>query len=125
MSLNEIVLLFDKQEISEEQIVTHVQHYVNLANRGLSLVDKDRKAAMECLKEIRATMSEEYKYYTRSKVQTLMWRDNLYNTYNAFITEAFVKQNSPNAYKTLSSNLYDVAYYGRHYYRKFLTEESD
>jgi hypothetical protein len=120
MNLNESVLYFDKEKITEDRIVSHVRHYVELAQRGLSIIENDDKEAMNCLKEIRRTMSEEYKYYTKSKVQSIMWDSDLYSTYYHFIQEAFVKQNSPNAYKTLGSNLYDVMDYGRHYYREYL-----
>lgn len=120
MSLNEAVLLFDKHEITEDQIISHVRHYVELAEKGLKLVDSNKQGAMFYFKEIRRTMTEEYKYYSRSKVKSLMEAKHLFNTYHAFITEAHVKQNSPNSYGTLGSNLYDVIDYGRYYFRKYL-----
>lgn len=123
MSLGENVLLFDKNKISEEQIASHVKHYVELANKGLKIINDNRQEALLILKEIRITMSEEYKYYTKSKVQSIMWDDDLYSQYYHFIQNAFVKQNSPNSYRTLGSNLYDVMDYGRYYFRKYLTEE--
>lgn len=61
-------------------------------------------------------MKEEYNYYSKSKVQDLMWKNEMYNTYYDYIRNAFVKQTSPNAYKTLRSNLYDVWDYAIHYY---------
>jgi hypothetical protein len=121
VSLTESVLYFDKQEISDGQINSHVLHYVKLAEDGLKyLNNKDKQNAMKYLKTIRVTMKEEYKYYTKSKVQSLMWENEKYSKYYHFIQDAFVKQNSPNAYATLSSNLYDVFDYGRWYYRDIL-----
>jgi hypothetical protein len=125
MSLNETVLFFDKHVITEEQIISHVKHYVELAEKGLQTIEKNKSEAMSCLREIRSTMAEEYNYYSRSRVQETMEDNHLYNTYYAFIQEAFVKQNAPNAYSNLSSNLYDVMDYGRYYFRKYLDVESE
>lgn len=127
VGLDETVLLFEKHNITEDQIISHVRHYVELAEKGLELIDSNKQEAMSYLKEIRRTMTEEYKYYSRSKVQSIMWSNPLSNKYHSFITEAFAKQNSPNSYRTLSSNLYDVKYYGRYHFRKYLieTEEDD
>ncbi|WP_080845623.1 hypothetical protein [Cytobacillus gottheilii] len=111
--LTETVLHFDKGEITDEQIKAHVQHYVNLADEGMKhLNNNNRQEAMRCLKEIRKTMKEEYRYYDKLKVQKVMWKNEKYNMYYSFIRDAFVKQNTPNAYSTLSSNLYDVWDYG-------------
>ncbi|PEF77687.1 hypothetical protein [Bacillus toyonensis] len=124
MSLNESVLYFDRIEVTDEQMRSHVKHYVELAEKGLALIaENNNKEAMACLKEIRKTMSEEYKYYSRSKVQSIMWDNGLYNDYYHFIRDAFVKQHNPNAYKTLRSNLYDVMDYGRYHYREYAVEK--
>lgn len=120
MSLNETILYFDKMEVTEEQIKSHVRHYVGLAEKGLELVGNENQEAMKCLKEIRENMSKEYKYYSKSRVQSIMWDDDLYSTYYHFIQEAFAKQNNPTSYKSLGSNLYDVMDYGRYYFRKYL-----
>lgn len=53
MNLNESILYFDKEKITEDRIVSHVRHYVELAKRGLSVIENDDKEAMNCLKEIR------------------------------------------------------------------------
>ncbi len=116
MSLRNDVLLFDKEQVTEEQIMEHVQHYYDLANKGMSLLETNRKEAMACLKEIRKTMTLEYRYYDKSKVQAIMWANNLYNTYYHYIRDAFVKQTNPTAYESLGSNLYDVLDYARYYY---------
>lgn len=125
MSIEVSVLLFDKNNVTEEQIKTHVLHYVGLAEKGLKMIQVDKAAAMTCLKEIRSTMKEEYKYYSRSKIQGLISGNHLYNTYYAFIQDAFVKQSNPNSYDKLSSNLYDVMDYGRHYFRNYLKEDTE
>lgn len=116
MDFGDTVFLFDREKITEEQLVDRVKHYVKLAEKGLELCEKNKSEALEYLKEIRKTMKEEYRYYSRSKIQTLIWDNPIYNKYRAFITDAFVKQNSPNSYRTLASNLYDVMDYGRYYY---------
>ncbi|MGD7047033.1 hypothetical protein FZC83_02165 [Rossellomorea marisflavi] len=121
MSLNEAVLLFDKEKISDTQIKSHVKHYVELANKGMNYFHENKKIeAMECLKEIRVTLKEEYKYYTKSKIESIMWKDNKYNKYLGFIRDALAKQNSPTSYKWLYSNLYDVADYGMIHCSEFL-----
>ncbi|MCU5408024.1 hypothetical protein OCA16_26135 [Bacillus cereus] len=120
MSLNESVLYFDREKVTEDQMISRVRHYVELAQKGLNIIENDNKEAMRCLKEIRKTMSEEYKYYNKSKVQSIMWNNDSYSKYYHFIQDAFVKQNNPNAYKDLGSNLYDVADYGIHYYEEYI-----
>ncbi|MGG1339898.1 hypothetical protein ABE244_04755 [Bacillus toyonensis] len=120
MSLNESVLYFDREKVTENQMISHVRRYVELAQKGLDIIEDDNKKAMSCLKEIRKTMSEEYKYYTKSKIQSIMWDNDSSSKYYYFIQDAFVKQNTPNAYNTLGSILYDVMDYGRHYYREYL-----
>lgn len=77
---------------------------------------------MECLKEIRKTMTEEYKYYDKTKVQTIMWNNRDYHNYFLFIQDAFVKQTSPTAYKTLSSNLYDVSDYASFHFHDLINK---
>lgn len=124
MILNESVLYFDRAEVTDEQIKSHVKHYIELAKKGLGFIaENNNKEAMACLKEIRKTMSEEYNYYSLSKVQSIMRNNDLYHDYYHFIRDAFVKQNNPNAYKSLRSNLYDVMSYGRSHFRKHLVEK--
>ncbi|MEK5028729.1 hypothetical protein [Paenibacillus sp. FSL M7-1046] len=123
MALTESVLLFDKNEISVEQVIERVKHYVDLAEKGMKLLESNKSAALACLKEIRSTMAEEYKYYYRSKVEPFIIENHLYNTYRSFIDDAFAKQNSPNSYDTLNSNLYDVMDYGRYYFSRYLSEK--
>ncbi|WP_416730290.1 hypothetical protein [Fictibacillus sp. JL2B1089] len=117
MQLEVSILYFDKGFVNEDQIKNHVRHYVKLAEQGLKLVNENKyKEALHCLKEIRKTMKEEYKYYSKSKVQLLMWRTPLYNNYYSFIHEAFVNQEVPNAYRTLVSNLCNIQSYASFYF---------
>lgn len=120
MSLNRDVLPFDKEFISEEEVLEHVQYYYDLAEKGMELLKLNKSEALKCLKEIRKTMSLEYKYYTKRKLQNIMWDNHVYNQYYHYIQDAFVKQNNPNSHEKLSSNLYDVWDYTKYYYCKKL-----
>lgn len=113
------VLLFDKEKITEKQILEHVRYYTYIANKGIKLVEKSPKEAMKCLKEIRKTMSLEYNYYTKVKIQSIMWKNHVYNDYYYYITDAFSKQTRPNGYEMLLNNLDEVAYAAGHYYEYF------
>ncbi|PAE84960.1 hypothetical protein CHH77_02255 [Shouchella clausii] len=113
------VFKFDREKVPEHKIIERVVYYYKLAQEGMRLYDEgDKSAAMDILKQIRVTMKEEYKYHSRVKVQSLMWNNKVLNSYYHFIQDAFVKQNSPNAYRTLKSNLYDVWDYAIYYYRE-------
>lgn len=120
--VNEPVLMFDKHDITEDQIIFRVRHYVQLAEKGLEFVDSNKKEAMNYLKKIRSSLEKEYNYYSRINVSSPVWDIHLYNTYRFFIDDAFVKQISPNKYDTLRSNLDNVRYQGRQYFRKHLDQ---
>jgi oligoribonuclease (3'-5' exoribonuclease) len=120
MSLKRTILCFDKEEISQEEILEHVKHYFNLAQEGLDMVNNDNPAARTYLRKINETLKEEYHYYKRSRVQTFMRKNIISSKYYSFITEAFAKQSSVNSYRMLGSNLGDIRYYARHYFHSFI-----
>jgi len=123
MSLENEILFFDKRVITEQEIKEHVIHYVNKAMKGMSLLDQDNKReAMECLKEIRITLKDEYQYYEKLKVQKVFSESKTYKNYYKFIRDALVKQNSPNKYDNLRSNLFDVWDYGHAHCGRYLNE---
>lgn len=114
--MNNNILEFDKRKIEKSEMVEHVQYYVSMARKGFELLNKkDKKAAMEVLKEIRTYMKKEFDYYNKSKVKIYIGENNLYMTYCSGLYEAFAKQSRPTSYEMLSSNLYDIEDYMSHY----------
>lgn len=114
--MENIILEFDKREVEKEEMKEHIDYYVSMAEKGFELLDnKDKKGAMEILKEIRKYMKSEFDYYNKSKVSKYVENNNFYSIYCNGLYEAFAKQIRPTSYEMLSSNLYDVQDYMSHY----------
>lgn len=123
--MERIILPFDKEEITEEEIKKHILWYYNKVSEGYRLLENKKKyEAREVLREINRNLGKEYKYYQKSAAQRVMWDNPLYNEYYHAVFEAFVKQNDRNSYRALSSNFYDVQDYITNYsnFRKYIKE---
>lgn len=106
------VLPFDREIISEDEIKEHILWYYYTAEHGKDMLkENNKRKALEILREINSNLDKENKYYRKSKVQNIMWDNNLYNEYYHALSETSSKQKSKNSYDALSSNFYDIKSY--------------
>lgn len=121
--MQRIVIPFDRERISEEEIVEHIRWYYFKAEEGSKLAhDGKKKEAMEILREINANLNKEYKYYDKIAIRKHVRDNQLFSTYTDTIFEVSAKQNSKNSYAALSSNFWDIKDYLVNYngFRKYI-----
>lgn len=112
LKMQRVVLPFDKEVISEEEIKSHIKWYREQADKGIELRKEDKAAALEVLKLINSRLKEEYRYYKKSSVEKYITAGTrLMRDYEGAVTDAYVNQQSKTSYDMLSSNLYDVSDY--------------
>lgn len=110
--MDRVVIPFDKEDISVDELKEHIDYYVGLANEGQELVSSgNKKEAMDILRQINQYLDQEYKYYDRVKVSDVISKNELYIIYKHGISDACVKQNKKNSYTYLYSNFYDIKDY--------------
>ena len=122
--MKNIVLEFDKRNITKEEMIEHINYYATKSNEAMQLCsDGKLKEAREIFKDLRGKLQLEYKYYDKVSVRKYVHKNNYYNTDVARIRQAYVKQNRPNSNETLHSNLYDIYDYISNYEMRIFFEE--
>lgn len=107
--MKNIILEFDKRNVCIEEIQDHVNYYRETAEKGMKLYSEgNKKEAMLILKELRNSLKLEYGYYDKAKIMNVIYKNKYYRKYKEAVDNAYVKQNKPNAYEWLHSNLYDI-----------------
>ena len=110
--MNRIVIPFDKEDISVDELKEHIDYYVELANKGEELIwSGDKKEARDILRKINKQLSKEYHYYEKTNVSEIIDEKELYRCYYWAVVEAYAKQNNKNSYDCLDSNFYDIKNY--------------
>ncbi|MGG9517540.1 hypothetical protein ACQ9ID_24765 [Klebsiella pneumoniae] len=110
--MDRVVIPFDKEDISVDELKEHIDYYVGLANEGQELVSSgSKKEARDILRQINQYLDQEYRYYDKVKVSDAIFENELYGIYQHGISEAYVKQNNKNSYNYLYSNFYDIKDY--------------
>lgn len=107
--MNRIVLPFEKEEITVDEMLEHARWYMMKSDEGMDfLKGKDNKNSMVILREINKCLEQEYKHYDKSVVLNAIRSKAIASTYIDEISNCFVKQNRKTSYSALSSNLYDI-----------------
>lgn len=110
--MNRIVIPFDKEDISVDEIKEHIDYYVELANKGEELVGSgDKKEARDILREINKNLLKEFNYYDKPNVFEIIDEKELYCCYCWAVLEAHAQQNNKNLYDALAPNLYNIKSY--------------
>ncbi|EJB2786681.1 hypothetical protein MT884_002159 [Enterococcus faecalis] len=110
--MDRVVIPFDKEDISVDELKEHIDYYVGLANEGQELVSSgNKKEARDILRQINQYLDQEYRYYDRVKVSNAIFKNELYRIYKRGISDAYIKQNKKNSYTYLHSNFYDIKDY--------------
>lgn len=110
--MNRIVIPFDKEDISVDELKEHIDYYVELANKGEELIwSGDKKEARDILRKINKHLSKEYHYYEKTNVSEIIDEKELYRCYYWAVVEAYATQNNKNSYDCLDSNFYDIKNY--------------
>lgn len=109
MELTRVVLPFDREEISIDEIKEHLLWYGNKVEEAYKVSDK--KDALSILKEINGVLKQEDHYCNLIKVSRVTQKNALYHEYSRGISNAFAHQSKTNSYSTLKSNLYDIGDY--------------
>ena len=110
--MENIILEFDKRKVSTDEIIEHIDYYLDKSNEAMSLKSSgDIKGARVIFKDLRSKLQLEKKYYEKDAVQKHIIGNNIYVNYASEIRNALVKQTNPNSNDMLSSNLYDIYSY--------------
>lgn len=108
--MKRIVLKFDKENITAEEIQEHIEWYMLKVDEGRAfLAENNNREAMRVLREINTCLDQEYRYYSRSSVEKVMLYDSsLKKRYCDGVCDANIKQTRRTTYDMLSSNFYDI-----------------
>lgn len=107
--MNRIILPFEKENITVEEMSEHAKWYVMKSDVGMNfLKDKDNKSSMAVLREINKCLEEEYRHYHKIVVSNAVRNNAIACTYIDEISSCLSKQNRKTSYNALSSNLYDI-----------------
>lgn len=111
--MNNVILKFDKTEVSDSEIQEHIDWYLLKVEEGYNyLKDNQNKSAMAVLREINRNLEQEYKYYQKTSIEKIIvFNNDLKSRYCGGITKAYIKQTGKNSYDMLSSNFYDISDY--------------
>lgn len=124
--MKEDVLYFDKRKVLIDEMIEHYNFYITLVNEGISLLDhKDKKGARDILKIITDGLKLESNYYEKGKVKEVIRKvnDSAIIDYCQGVYEAYIKVYNANSYSMLHSNLYDVEYYLKYWFKKHLRND--
>lgn len=104
-----IVLEFDKEVVSEEDIVKNINYYILKSNEGMELISKGKpKEAKKILKELKKSLKKEYMHYNKAYVKLYIDPNNVYRTYQWGIILAYSKLYKTYSYKYLYENLFNI-----------------
>ncbi|MGF3076940.1 hypothetical protein [Facklamia sp. P12955] len=123
-----VPLPFELEEIALEDTLDNIDWYLNKVEEAYHFYNQnDKKTALHILREINKNLEREYHHYHLVRVRNNISKEKfkLFSDYSRAITKAFVKQNSKNSYRALSSNLYDVNVYLDSYKFLYTNREGD
>lgn len=108
MDLRDNILEFDKREISLNEVIEHMEFYIEQANECRNLFKTDRIKCKEKLKEINVLLEAENKYYRNIKC-----KNKYFNNYSQALYEARTKQklHRYDIYKQISELKYYLNYW--------------
>ena len=77
------VLEFDEKIVEKSEIANQVKNYIDECEKGLSLLSKgDSTGALNILNDIQDSLKIEYNYYSKTKIQHIIFVNKDYNDYN-------------------------------------------
>ena len=106
------VLEFDEKIVEKSEIANQVKNYIDECEKGLSLLSKgDSTGALNILNDIQDSLKIEYNYYSKTKIQHIIFVNKDYNDYNKAIFSSLsseVDNNSEtleNTFKEIENNM--------------------
>lgn len=106
------VLEFDEKIVEKSEIASQVKNYIDECEKGLSLLSKgDSTGALNILNDIQDSLKIEYNYYSKTKIQHIIFVNKDYNDYNKAIFSSLsseVDNNSEtleNTFKEIENNM--------------------
>lgn len=106
------VLEFDEKIIEKCEIEMQVKNYIDECEKGLNLLSQgDANGALNILNDIHDSLKREYNYYSKSKIQHIIFVNKDYNDYNKAIYSSLaseVDNNSKmleNIFKEIENNM--------------------
>ena len=84
------VLEFDEKIVEKSEIANQVKNYIDECEKGLSLLSKgDSTGALNILNDIQDSLKIEYNYYSKTKIQHIIFVNKDYNDYNKAIFSSY------------------------------------
>ena len=106
------VLEFDEKIIEKCEIEMQVKNYIDECEKGLNLLSQgDANGALNILNDIHDSLKREYNYYSKSKIQHIIFVNKDYNDYNKAIYSSLAREvdnNSKmleNIFKEIENNM--------------------
>ncbi|SCG82724.1 hypothetical protein DW1_1151 [Proteiniborus sp. DW1] len=105
-------ILYDgKHEVTIKEVLEKINYYLNLAEEGQAIYEKDKKKAFDIAKNIRQSLEKEYKNNNLKRIENIYESNRYFLDYSGAVHDVVASIVGRLTYSNLYSFLYDVSDY--------------